>query len=71
MPRGRGEYKAGDRVSFRIGINADDDTLEFINSLENFSEEIYTIVRDAARVNKMKGLIKEHENKFHKEKATD
>lgn len=65
MARERGQYKAGDRVSFRISSDVDKETLDYINSLENFSEVVFTFLRDAARESTMKKLIREHEEKYH------
>lgn len=66
MARDRGEYYAGQKVQFRISKDADPETLQYVNSLHNFSEEMYLIVRDAARKKELKTLIEEHENKYHK-----
>lgn len=67
MARERGQYKAGDRVSFRISKDVDEETLAHINSIENFSEETYLLWRDKAKENKFATKEWVNENFIKKE----
>lgn len=63
----RSKYKAGSRVSFRISIDCDQKTLDYINSIENMNEEIYMLLKMTSidRSYLMNKAIREHEEKYH------